>query len=57
MAIPSRQIGWGNEANLLWRISKQLDKTIHILTCCTTTSTTTIAPVTTSSTTTAEQRV
>lgn len=25
MAIPSRQIGWGTEENLLWQISKQLD--------------------------------
>jgi hypothetical protein len=25
MAIPSRQIGWGTESNLLWQISKQLE--------------------------------
>ena len=25
MAIPSRQIGWGTEENLLWQISKQID--------------------------------
>jgi len=25
MAIPSRQIGWGQEENLLWQISKQLE--------------------------------
>lgn len=25
MAIPSRQIGWGTEENLLWEISKQLE--------------------------------
>jgi hypothetical protein len=25
MAIPSRQIGWGTEENLLWQISKQLE--------------------------------
>ena len=27
MAIPSRQIGWGTTDNLLWEISKQLEKT------------------------------
>ena len=27
MAIPSRQIGWSTESNLLWEISKQLEKT------------------------------
>lgn len=26
MAIPSKQIGWSNESNLLWEISKQLEK-------------------------------
>ena len=26
MAIPSRQIGWGTEENLLWEISKQLEQ-------------------------------
>lgn len=25
MGIPSRQIGWGTESNLLWQISKQLE--------------------------------
>jgi hypothetical protein len=25
MAIPSKQIGWGTESNLLWQISKQLE--------------------------------
>lgn len=25
MAIPSRQIGWGTEENLLWQIAKQLE--------------------------------
>jgi hypothetical protein len=25
MAIPSRQIGWSQKANLLWQISKQLE--------------------------------
>ena len=27
MSIPSRQIGWSNESNLLWEIAKQLEKT------------------------------
>lgn len=27
MAIPNRQIGWSTESNLLWEISKQLEKT------------------------------
>lgn len=48
MAIPSRQIGWGTEDNLLWQISKQLER----LTCVTaggcgsitTTTTTTLPP-------------
>jgi len=26
MAIPSRQIGWSTQANLLWQISKQLER-------------------------------
>ena len=26
MAIPSRQIGWSTKANLLWQISKQLER-------------------------------
>ena len=26
MGIPSRQIGWGTEENLLWQISKQLEQ-------------------------------
>lgn len=46
MAIPSRQIGWGTEENLLWEISKQLEiltrVTYNIGT--TTTTTTTIPP-------------
>jgi hypothetical protein len=25
MAIPSKQIGWSQESNLLWQISKQLE--------------------------------
>jgi hypothetical protein len=30
MAIPSRQIGWGTESNLLWQISKQLERLIKV---------------------------
>ena len=30
MAIPSRQIGWGTEDNLLWQISKQLEQLINV---------------------------
>lgn len=30
MAIPSRQIGWGTEENLLWQISKQLEYLIGV---------------------------
>jgi len=30
MAIPSRQIGWGTKANLLWQISKQLEQLIGV---------------------------
>jgi C1q domain len=30
MAIPSRQIGWGTEENLLWEISKQLEALIGV---------------------------
>lgn len=43
MAIPPKQIGSSNEANLLWEISKQLDiinTTTYIIT---TTTTTTLA--------------
>lgn len=43
MAIPSRQIGWGTEDNLLWQISKQLEQLTNVTAqgCTTTTSTTT----------------
>lgn len=30
MAIPSRQIGWSTEDNLLWQISKQLELLIKV---------------------------
>ena len=55
MAIPSRQIGWSTRSNLLWQISKQLERLICVAACgCgTTTTTTTVAP-TTSTTTTSE---
>jgi hypothetical protein len=48
MAIAPKQIGWSQEANLLWEISNQLDKTLKFM--CTgpcpstTTTTTTVAP-------------
>ena len=47
MAIGNRQIGWSQEENLLWEISKQLDKMNAILCtgpCPTTTTTTTPPP-------------
>lgn len=55
MAIPSRQIGWSNRANLLWQISKQLQYLTCVTAggCGTTTTTTTEAPITTTTTTTA----
>lgn len=31
MAIPSREIGWGTESNLLWQILKQLNKLTSVL--------------------------
>jgi len=54
MAIPSRQIGWSTQANLLWQISKQLERLTCVTACgCgTTTTTTTIPPTTTTTTTT-----
>lgn len=56
MAIPSRQIGWSTKANLLWQISKQLERLTCVTAggCGTTTTTSTIAPTTTTTTTTAE---
>ena len=53
MAIPSRQIGWSNRANLLWQISKQLEYLTCVTAggCGTTTTTSTIAPTTTTTTT------
>ena len=47
--IPRKQIGWNQEENLLWEISRQLDKLLCINTACktisTTTTTTTINPL------------
>ena len=51
MAIPSRQIGWGTEENLLWQISKQLERLTCVMAGGCTTTTTTIAPTTTTTTT------
>jgi hypothetical protein len=54
MAIPSRQIGQSTQANLLWQISKQLERLICVAACgcgTTTTTTTTITPTTTTTTT------
>jgi hypothetical protein len=48
MAIPSKQIGWSQRANLLWQISKQLQYLTGVIgkniTNTTTTTTTTVAP-------------
>ena len=52
MGIPNRQIGWSQESNLLWQISKQLEQLIGITAqLTTTTTTTTVAPTTTTTTT------
>jgi hypothetical protein len=53
MAIPSRQIGQSTQANLLWQISKQLERLTCVTACgCGTTTTTTTIPPTTTTTTT-----
>lgn len=46
MAIPSRQIGWSTQDNLLWQISKQLELLINVTakSINSTTTTTTTAP-------------
>jgi len=41
MSIPSKQIGWSQESNLLWQISKQLEQLIGVVSKLTTTTTTT----------------
>ena len=55
MAIPSRQIGGSTKTNLLWQISKQLERLICVASCgcspTTTTTTTTVVPTTTTTTT------
>jgi hypothetical protein len=51
MKIPNRQIGWSNESNLLWQISKQLEQLIKVTANLTTTTTTTVSPTTTTTTT------
>jgi hypothetical protein len=42
--IPSRQIGWSQEANLLWEIAKKFERLIQIAGPNTTTTTTTTTP-------------
>jgi hypothetical protein len=36
--IPNKQIGFSQEENLLWEISRQLDRLLCISTVCTTTT-------------------
>jgi hypothetical protein len=36
--IPNKQIGWSQEENLLWEISRELDKLLCINTVCVTTT-------------------
>jgi hypothetical protein len=31
MAIPNRQIGWSQESNLLWEITRQMDKLTKVV--------------------------
>jgi hypothetical protein len=47
MSVPNRQIGWSNEANLLWEISKQLERLIQVTAATSTTTTTTTSTTTT----------
>lgn len=44
MSIPNKQIGWSNEANLLYEILKKLDQLTKVTASLTTTTTTTAAP-------------
>ena len=49
MGIPNRQIGWSTKSNLLWQISKQLERLTCVTAggCSTTTTTTTVACIST----------
>jgi hypothetical protein len=51
MAIPNRQIGWSTKSNLLWQISKQLERLTAVTSKHTTTTTTTLSTTTTTTTT------
>jgi hypothetical protein len=42
--IGNKQIGWSQESNLLWEISRQLERLIQVAGGSTTTTTTTTAP-------------
>jgi hypothetical protein len=44
MAIPNKQIGWSQESNLLWQISKQLDQLIKVTAANNPTTSTTTTP-------------
>lgn len=47
MGTANKQIGWSQEASLMWEISKELDQTLRVAgskTPSTTTTTTTVAP-------------
>jgi hypothetical protein len=44
MAIPSKQIGWSTESNLLWQISKELEQLIKVTGANILTTTTTTSP-------------
>jgi len=52
MAIPSKQIGWSNESNLLWSISKQIEALTGVMANRNTTTTTTTNGIPTTTTTT-----
>jgi hypothetical protein len=53
MAIPSKKIGWSQKANLLWEVSKQIDRLLNVIggQANTVITTTTAIPITTTSTT------
>lgn len=50
MAIPSKQIGWGTEENLLWEISKRLETLTGVIGSIGQTSSTTTTTTTTTTT-------